>query len=160
MKSTTLALVLVLVYSCSINNNRVIFEPIPQNNQKNDKKPKNKPFLARITYWSPEEPNYHFGRQIASDPKKQATEANTVAIDPSKIKYGTKLFIPKLRDVVGDGYFVAEDTGSAVKKMRAIPKTKRNEVNHVIDIYVANNAKMHELAQKMPHYMEVYVYEN
>jgi 3D (Asp-Asp-Asp) domain-containing protein len=118
-----------------------------------------KVFQARVTYWSPNEKDYKLGSKIASNPKGKAIESWTVAVDPKKIHYGSTLYIPELAEVLGDGVFCAEDTGSAVKQMKAIPMNKRDEVNVVIDVYVSSNETMNRLAKKMPHYMTVYLYE-
>lgn len=112
---------------------------------------------ARITYWTHDEPGYKWGKKVASNPNKVAIEGITVAVDPKKIKYNSIVFIPILEDVVGDGVFIAEDTGSAVKSLAAIPKEKRKEVNHVIDVYVDSTKKMNELSKKMPEYTTIYV---
>lgn len=40
----------------------------------------------------------------------------SVAVDPSVIKYGTKIFIPSLQGIDGhDGWVIAHDTGGAIK---------------------------------------------
>lgn len=112
---------------------------------------------ARVTFWCIQERGYTWGKQIASNPKGRAREGITAAVDPKKLEYGTKLFIPKLKGIVGDGMFIAEDTGKDVRGMKAIPKSKRKEVFHVIDIYVSSLAKMNEYSKKNPQYMEVYI---
>lgn len=113
---------------------------------------------VRVTYWTHTEKNYTWGTKVASNPRKRATEGSTCATDPSKIPFGTKIYIPELGGIVGNGIFVVDDTGSAVKKMQAIPKSKRSEIKYVIDIYVDSNAKMNKLARANPHYMEVYIF--
>lgn len=120
---------------------------------------KPKSFTARITYYSPNEKGYIYGTKIASNPKGKAVESYTVAVDPKKIPYGTIIYIPDLAETMGDGVFCAQDTGSSVKSLRAIPKVRRGEINIVIDVYVSSNETMNQLAKSMPHYMTVYIYE-
>lgn len=116
-----------------------------------------KSFTARVTYWSPVEDGYSFGKRVAWHSEIRAKEGITVAVDASKIAYGTRILIPALKGVLGDGVFTAQDTGSAVKSLKAIPKVKRKEINHVIDIYVETNEKMNYLSNRMPRYMEVII---
>lgn len=118
-----------------------------------------KSFTARITFYSPHEKNYIYGTKIASNPKGKAIEGYSVAVDPKKIPYGSTLYIPELSEIMDDGVFCAVDTGSAVKKLRAIPKSKRGQVNHVIDVFVDSNETMNRLSNSMPQYMTVYLYE-
>jgi len=44
----------------------------------------------------------------------ECTEGHTIAVDPSVIPLGTKIYIEN-DPLGGDGYYIAEDTGSAVK---------------------------------------------
>lgn len=128
--------------------------PIKGKSVEHAEKPKAK--VARITFWSHDEPNYKFGKSVASDSKRKAKEGRTIAIDNKKIRYGTRVRIPNLNGIVGDGIFVAEDTGTAVKQMRAIPIKMRKNVEFVVDVYVDSSEKMIELSNQMPHYMMVY----
>lgn len=123
------------------------------------KKPEYRTIVARVTYYSPNEKNYKWGTRISSNPKGKAISSWTVAVDPKKIPYGTTLYIPALEQVIGDGIFRAEDTGRAVKSMKAIGQNKRAEIHYVIDVFVDNNDKMNILSKTMPQYMEVYIYE-
>lgn len=151
---TILTVCLVAVTCESWNQSKVKFESytIPAIKQP-------KEIMARITYYSPEEKDYPYGKQIASNPKGKAVENYTVAVDPKKIQYGTFIYIPKLAEAMGGGIFKAEDTGKDVKRMVAISKSKRDEVNYVIDVFVEDNETMKKMANSMPHYMKVYVYE-
>lgn len=110
---------------------------------------------ARVTYWSHREAGYFYGRCIASDPKGIAIEGRTAAVDRLKIPYGTRISIPALREHVQHTEFVAEDTGSAVIAMKAIPRKKRKDVNIVIDVYVDSIKKMRKLASEVPQYLDV-----
>ena len=47
-----------------------------------------------------------------------AAEHRTVAVDPTVIPLGSTVFIPALADSPNGGWFVAEDTGSAIKGLR------------------------------------------
>jgi 3D (Asp-Asp-Asp) domain-containing protein len=125
-------------------------EPPKPVSKKSEKK-----FLARVTFWSHREPFYTYGKRVASDPDLRAEEGRTAAVDPKKIPYEQKLYIPELEGVVGDGVFCAEDTGSAVVKLKAIPKKLRKDIQHVVDIYVDSLRKMNHLKNTMPPYMEV-----
>lgn len=58
------------------------------------------------------------------------TEGNTIAVDPSVIPYGSKVYIPEF-----DAVFTAEDCGSAIKGNR-------------IDIFMSSEAKCKEWGVK------------
>ncbi|MEI8200004.1 MAG: 3D domain-containing protein [Eubacteriales bacterium] len=62
----------------------------------------------KVTFYGPTGNNTHSGAPCI--------EGRTVAVDPSVIPLGTKLYIEGISmGPEGDGYFIAEDTGSAVK---------------------------------------------
>jgi 3D (Asp-Asp-Asp) domain-containing protein len=114
--------------------------------------------VARITYYAPGEVGDPWTPRISSSNKKRAIEGTTVAIDPLKIPYGSQIWIPSLKDKLGNGMFVAEDTGKAVKKLKAIPKHKRKEIQYVIDIYVGSKEKVNTMSSKNDKYMDVYIF--
>jgi 3D (Asp-Asp-Asp) domain-containing protein len=161
MKSILLCGVLALSWVSNLGSSEVQKPTVKKEEKKQEPKKESRfsRIKARITYWTCSEPGYKWGKKVASCPTKVATEGETSAIDPTKISYGTKLWIPELNGVVGDGLFIADDTGSAVKKMQAIPKAKQKEIQYVIDIYVDSIQKMNQLANGMPQYMEVYLCE-
>lgn len=114
-------------------------------------------FVVRTTYYHAREPGYTYGTKVAWKEVKSAKVGRTCAVDPKKIPYGTKLYIPELKGILDDGVFRAEDCGSAVTSLKAIPKKLRKEINHVIDIFVESGKTMRLLERTMPKYMEVHV---
>jgi 3D (Asp-Asp-Asp) domain-containing protein len=106
---------------------------------------------VRATYYcAAEDPKW--GNKVAMHPKMVAVAGKTVAVDPKKIPYGTHIKIPALAPIFGDSYFVAEDTGGAVKSM----KSSRGKAL-VIDIYVDNRRQMEYLAKKTEPYLDAYL---
>jgi len=62
----------------------------------------------KITFYGPTGNNTHSGAPCV--------EGRTIAVDPSVIPLGTKIYIEGISmGPEGDGYFIAEDTGSAIK---------------------------------------------
>ena len=113
------------------------------------------PMRARITY-------YHrfqdkFGNKVAMDTHAKAVEGVTVAAHPV-FKFGTRVYIPELRGVVGSGEFTVQDRGSAVTAKQA-SKYK----TFVFDIYVeapsrkCANRRLKHLSNRESEYMTVYV---
>lgn len=98
---------------------------------------------ARITYFT--------GTRVACQKAKFAKEGVTVAAHP-KFKFGTKLYIPDLKNVIGDGNFIVQDRGPAVTS-----KVASKGKALVFDIYVSSRAKISKFANKQPMYMKVYV---
>ena len=80
---------------------------------------------ARLTFYTrfDDGPQYFDGRTAASGPdgRQRAREGITIAVDPAKIPYGSKVFIPALKDFSAnkDGIFLAHDTGADVRKRTA-----------------------------------------
>ena len=70
-----------------------------------------------------------------------ATEHRTVAVDPAAIPLGSSVFIPAFADSPNGGWFLAEDTGSAIKGLR-------------IDIFIPDRAEALAFGVKP---LEVYV---
>lgn len=105
-------------------------------------------FIARVTYYYPQAP---YGSKVSCPKTKIAKEGVTVSCHPD-FKFGTKIYIPKLDGVVGDGRFIVQDRGTAVTTKRA---SKGNA--YVVDIYVKSRSKLSKLVKTMPAYMKVYV---
>lgn len=103
-------------------------------------------FYARITFYT-DDPKY--GKKTASG--KIAQEGKTVAAAKRK-KFGTKLRIPALTGVVGDGNFLVQDRGPALEK-RIASKGKLP----VIDVYVTSKAKVNKLKKLKLYKVKVYV---
>ena len=83
----------------------------------------------------------------------RAKEGITVAAHPN-FNFGTKVYIPDLKDVVGNGVFVVQDRGSAVTKKKAA----RGKA-YVFDVFVKNQYRMNKHAYNRPMYMDVYIIE-
>ena len=110
--------------------------------------PKGEWITARITYYTPASP---YGDKVACQKTKRAKEGITVAAHP-KLKFGTRIEIPELADVMGDSSFIVQDRGSAVtKKVASRGKTE------VIDVYLNSNQKLTKLTKTKPKYMKVLV---
>ena len=107
-----------------------------------------KKIKARITYYYPEAP---FWRKVSDKSVKTATEGVTVAAHPD-FKFGKKIYIPDLKNKVGDGKFVVQDRGTAVTKKKASAGK-----GYVFDIYVKNPKKMNYLAKNVPMWSDVYL---
>lgn len=80
--------------------------------------------------------------------ENKAIHGFTVAVDPKKIPYGSRIEIPKLASYSanGDGIFVAHDTGGDVKSEKADGGTKP-----VIDVYSGDaktNSDLNALNEK------------
>lgn len=91
------------------------------------------PMKARITWYSNHEDKY--GWHTASG--AHATEGRTVAAHPN-FKFGTKLFIPALKPIIGSSVFIVEDRGSDVTRRKAATHGE-----YVFDVYInARNKHM------------------
>lgn len=104
---------------------------------------------VRVTYYDAE--SCVFGSQTATG--RRAVEGVTVAVDPKVIPYGSVIEIDELRGVLGEGRFVAHDTGSAVKSRRASKAHGRNLP--VVDVFVKTRRRMNHLAMSLPMFMKV-----
>jgi 3D (Asp-Asp-Asp) domain-containing protein len=115
--------------------------------------PKAKPFgqylTARITYYSPDQDRW--GWRNADPTVKKSTVGVTVAAHPCH-EFGTKVYIPKLAGVVGDGHFIVQDRGSAVTHKHA-----SGGKCEVIDVFVQNKSTIRRLSHKNPEHMTVYI---
>lgn len=108
---------------------------------------------VRTTYYCAAE-DKKWGSQVAMHPKMRAVAGKTVAVDPRIINYGTHIKIPGLEKYFGDSYFVAEDTGGAVKSRKA-----SGGKTLVLDIYVDNRVKMNYLANNNEPYLDAFLIE-
>lgn len=104
---------------------------------------------ARITYYTPYEDKW--GAQVADPKTKRAKEGITIAAHP-EFKFGTKIYIPNLKDKVGDGWFVVQDRGSAVTSKKA-----SNGKAYVFDVFLSTGKKLHNHKTNRKMYMDVYV---
>lgn len=103
---------------------------------------------ARITYYTPTSP---YGDKVACQKTKRAKEGITVAAHP-KLPFGTRVEIPELNGIVGDGQFIVQDRGSAVTK-----RTASHGKADVVDVFLNSNQKLIKLAKTKPKYMKVHI---
>ncbi len=102
---------------------------------------------ARITYYTPASPD---GKRVAWSKVKAAKEGITIAAHP-KLPFGTKVEIPELEGVVGNGHtFIVQDRGSAVTSRKA----SRGKTD-VIDVFVNSEQKLRKITRTKPRYMRV-----
>ena len=107
-----------------------------------------KVYKARVTYYSTDA---KWGNRVACQQAKFAKEGISVAAHPM-FKFGTKLEIPALKGIIGDGEFIVQDRGPAVtKKVASRGKTL------VYDVYVASHAKIRKMKTAVPDYVDVIV---
>ena len=86
-----------------------------------------------------------------ADPKtKKAKQGITIAAHPD-FKFGQEVFIPFLRNKIGDGHFTVQDRGSWVTKKKA-----SSGKTYVFDVFV-NSKSFFRKATKYQHYMYVYI---
>lgn len=110
-------------------------------------------FLARVTFYSKEEVG---GRRTSTGCRP--VEGVVVAVDPKLISYGQTIRIPALAGLVGDGEFVALDTGSAVKSRKAALAQGKDVP--VIDVFLRDKARVKEVTRKLGkkgHFLQVTV---
>lgn len=94
-------------------------------------------------------------RDWVADPKtKHAIEGVTVAAHP-KYKFGSAVYIPSLKNKIGDGNFIVQDRGSAVTSKRAA----KGKGCYAFDVYVKSHTTLKQMAETMPMWMDVHVYE-
>lgn len=118
--------------------------------QGSEQKRKYKKIKARITYYTADK---KYGIHVADPKTKHAIEGVTVAAHP-KYKFGSAVYIPSLKNKIGDGNFIVQDRGSAVTSKRAA-KGK----GYVFDVYVKSHTTLKQMAETMPMWMDVHVYE-
>lgn len=107
---------------------------------------KSNEFTARVTFYRAT------GNKTSTGTKPK--QGVTVAVDPKIIPYGSTIEIDELKGILDDGRFIAEDTGSAVRKRKAA-KAAGEDVP-VIDIYVSDK-KYAKLKNDLPEFMKVRV---
>mgnify|MGYP001593976118 CR=1 FL=1 len=103
---------------------------------------------CRITYYCGDD---KWGDQVADPATKRAISGITVAAHPD-FSFGTKIFIPELKDHMGDGHFIVQDRGGWVTSKKAA-KGKA----YVFDVYVPTKREQRTHASKRPMYMEVHI---
>lgn len=104
--------------------------------------------LARVTYYYPQPP---YGSKVACSQTKYAKEGITVAAHPD-FKFGTKIYIPELKNAIDDGYFVVQDRGPAVTR-----KSAAKGRGYVFDVYVNSRQKLQKLTATKPMFMKIYI---
>jgi hypothetical protein len=105
-------------------------------------------YRARVTFYTNDP---HWGNRVACQTAKVAKEGISVAAHP-KFKFGTKLEIPALKGIVGDGNFVVQDRGPDVTR-----KTASRGNAYVFDVYVSSHSKIRKFKTLVPDYLEVIV---
>src|SRR5258708_3797713 len=98
--------------------------------------------VVRVTFYDGE--SCHGARTSTGTITREGT---TVAVDPRTIPYGSTIEIGQLKGVIGDGRFVAEDTGTAVVSRKAAKAQARNVP--VIDVYVRTKKRVRYLEKTM-----------
>lgn len=103
-------------------------------------------YRARVTY-------FQDGKKVAWSKQKTGVPGVTVAAHPD-FKFGTKVEIPELKGIIGNGSYVIHDRGPDVTKKRA-----SHGKAYVFDVYVSSSAAVRKYAMKLPMYMNVIVHE-
>ncbi len=101
-------------------------------------------FLARVTYYEPTSCRYGY----ATSTGRYAVEGVTCAVDPRVIPYGSRVRVSDLKGVVGDGYFLAQDTGSAVLSRKASRAWGSDAP--VVDIFVKSDKRLRAVERGVP----------
>lgn len=109
-------------------------------------------FTARVTYYEPR--NCPYGNVTATG--RYAVEGVTVAVDPKVVPYGSRVRIPALDGLVGDGWFLAQDTGSAVKSRKAARRWGSRAP--VVDVFVASPRRLAAVERAAPMFCAVEVW--
>jgi hypothetical protein len=107
-------------------------------------------YRARITYYNPDP---KWGSRVSCQKTKKAVKGVTIAAHPD-FKYGTKVSIPGLAGVVGNGTFIVQDRGPAVTTKKA-----SDGQGYVFDVYV-DTMKISTITKRVPMWMDVYVLTN
>ncbi|MCK5870175.1 MAG: hypothetical protein KAG45_05975 [Methyloprofundus sp.] len=144
---TTLALLTVTV-SATKNKSSLNSKSFKSKVSHTEKEPETIKIRARITYYSVGQDKY--GSRNADPSSKRSKIGVTVAAHP-KFKFGTKLSIPGLKGIVGDGNFVVQDRGGAVTR-----KVASKGKHYVFDVFVTPSQRR-KYMYKLPMYMDVEV---
>jgi 3D (Asp-Asp-Asp) domain-containing protein len=113
-----------------------------------------KQLYSRVTYYTKHEDK--FGNKVACSKKLRAQQGRTVAAHKD-FPFGTKCFIPDLKEELGSGPLVVEDRGRAVNAKKAVPRDWRSWM-YDFDVYLdCSNRKMRQFAKEQPPYMTVLV---
>jgi hypothetical protein len=118
--------------------------------QSSEEKRKYKKIKARITYYTSDK---KYGIRVADPKTKYAIEGITAAAH-TNFKFGSVISIPHLKGKIGNGNFIVQDRGSAVNSKKAARGR-----GYVFDVYVKNHTKLKQMAETMPMWMDVIVYE-
>ena len=118
--------------------------------QGTEQKRKYKKIKARITYYTADK---KYGVRVADPKTKYATEGVTVAAH-TNFKFGSAISIPHLKGKIGNGNFIVQDRGSAVNSKKAAGGR-----GYVFDVYVKSHTKLKQMAETMPMWMDVHIYE-
>ena len=105
-------------------------------------------YKARITFYSSDK---KWGNRVADTKIRYAKESITIAANPD-FAFGTKVYIPQLKNKFDDGVFIVQDRGSAVTKKRA----SRGK-SYVFDVYVSTHRKVKSNAKHNAEYMTIYI---
>lgn len=111
-----------------------------------------KDLWVRVTYYNAQDCPY--GSRTATG--RKAIEGITCAVDPRIIPYGSIIEADALEKFFGDRFFIAHDTGSAVKRRIAARRWGRNVP--VIDIYIKTRKRANYLASTLPMFMRVKIH--
>ena len=144
---TTLALSTATV-SATKNKSLINSKALKSKVSHTGKEPETIKIRARITYYSVGQDKY--GSRNADPSSKRSKIGVTVAAHP-KFKFGTKLSIPALKGIVGDGNFVVQDRGGAVTR-----KVASKGKHYVFDVFVTPSQRR-KYMYKLPMYMDVEV---
>lgn len=101
-------------------------------------------FKARITY-------YYGHDRVAWSKVQKPVEGSSVAAHPD-FKFGTKILIDGLKNIVGDGIFTVHDRGPAVTK-----KVASKGKLYVFDVFISDKAKYKKLSKSKNNIMDVKV---
>ena len=102
---------------------------------------------ARVTFYNKHEDK--FGSRIAMTSAFRACEGRTMAA-PRVLPFNTRVMVPQLVGIVGDGKFNIEDRGGALESAYRHGQLR-------LDVYVASRAKFRRLKYEMSEYMEAII---
>lgn len=112
----------------------------------------NNPIVSRITFYDPNQDKW--GDRVADPKIKKAKRGVTIAAH-TDFPFGTKVKIPQLDGIIGDGVFTVQDRGGAVTKKKADYKYGKRK--YVWDIFVDTSRERRNHTKNLPDYMEVIV---